>query len=142
MAELAYERQAVRQQMQRAAELYEEGLYDREKFSRVQGECRRQLKALEPSGTFAGEEAAHLLENLPVLWDALTDEEKNHINRILLNGVYVKGKAIAEIEPQRPFHNLLEDAADRLAASAGEVPYQVVDVPSPPDADLVALLER
>ena len=142
MAELAYERQAIQQHMQRAVELYEEGFYDREKFSRVQAECRRQLKALEPSGTFTGEEAAHLLENLPVLWDALTDAEKNHINRLLLNGVYVKGKTIAEIEPQRPFHDLLEDAADRLVESTGEVSYQVVEEPSPPDADLVALLER
>ena len=142
MAELAYERHAVRQQMRRAAELYEKGYYDREKLSRVQAECRRQLQALEPSGTFTGAEATQLLEHLPALWEALTDEEQNSLNRILLNGVYVRGKQIVEIEPQRPFLALLREAAERLEDAEGKLLYQVVDKPSDPDPDLVALLER
>jgi DNA invertase Pin-like site-specific DNA recombinase len=143
MAELAYERQLVRQRMERAAELYEEGLYDREKLARVEAKCRRQLRAIEPSGTAAGGEAAQLLENLPALWEALTDAEQNNLYRILLNGVYMRGQAIAAIEPQRPFLPLLEEAAQRLAEERGEpLPYRIVERPSAPDPELVSLLER
>lgn len=143
MAEVAYERQIVSQRMQRAAELYEEGHYDRERLARVQAECQRQMKALEPVGTSAGQEALALLGSLPVLWETLTDEQRNGLYRILLNGVYVRGKTVAEIEPQPPFLSLLKNAAQRLAASAEEgLSYEVVAEPSEPDLNLSELLER
>ncbi len=143
VAEVAYERQAVRQRLQRAAELYEAGHYDREKLARVQAECQRQVKVLEPVGTSAGQEALELLENLPVLWETLTDEQRNGLYRILLNGVYVRGKTVAEIEPQPPFWSLLKNAAQRLTASAEEgLSYEVVAEPSEPDPNLLELLKR
>lgn len=143
LAELAYELQAVRQRLQRAGEMYEKGYFSREKLARIEAECRRQLKALDPSGTYTGQEAIALLENLPALFESLTDEEQNNIYRILLNAIYVDGKAIAEIEPQRPFQDLLQDAAHSLAEERGErLPYRVVDEPSTPDQELIALLER
>jgi len=143
MAEVAYERQITRQRLQRAAELYDKGHYTREKLSRVEAECWRQLKAIEPGETPAGQNAIALLDNLPALWEALTDEEQNNLYRILLNGVYVQGKAIAEVEPQRPFLTFLKVAADRLAGETGaDLPYDVVNTPSDPDPELVALLER
>lgn len=143
MAEVAYEREIVRQRLRRAAELYEGGLYDREKLSRVQSECRRQLRAIEPSATPAGRDALALLDDLPALWEALTDEEQNNLYRVLLNGVFARGKAIAEVETRRPFQSLLEDAARRLVGETGApLPYDVVENPSDPDPELVALLER
>jgi len=142
MAEVAYEREIVRQRLQRAAELYDKGHYTREKLARVEAECRRQARAIEPDATPAGQDALALLDNLPALWEALTDEEQNNLYRVLLNGVYVRGKEIAEIEPQRPFQALLEEAARRLVGETGApLPYDVVDAPSAPDPELVALLE-
>jgi len=143
MAEVAYERQVIRQRLRRAAELYDRGYYTREKLARVEAECRRQMKAIEPGETPAGQDAIALLDNLPALWEALTDEEQNNLYRVLLNGVYVQGKTIAEIEPQHPFQALLKDAADRLVGEIGaELPYDVVDDPGDPNPELVALLER
>ncbi|RLC70570.1 MAG: hypothetical protein DRI81_18905, partial [Chloroflexi bacterium] len=143
MAQVAYERESVRQRLQRAAELYDRGHYTRDKLARVEVECRRQSRAIEPDATPAGQDALALLDNLPALWEALTDEEQNNLYRILLNGVYVRGKAIAEIEPQRPFQTLLEEAARRLVGETGApLPYDVVDDPGAPDPELVALLER
>lgn len=122
VAEMEYEKFLIRERLRRARELYDEGDYTREQFERVRAACRRDLAALTPTNTPAGQEAMTLLDNLPLLWEALTDEEKNTLYRLILNGVYVRGKAIEEIEPRPPFRALLKEAAARLAAEGDTRP--------------------
>jgi len=126
MAEMEYEKFLIRERLRRARELYDEGDYTREQFARVRAACRRDLAALTPQTTPAGQEAMALLDDLSLLWEALTDEEKNTLYRLILNGVYVRGKAIEEIEPRPPFRPLLKEAAACLAAESGTEPPRLM----------------
>ena len=129
--------------MQRARELYEEGDYTRRQFERVRTACKQDLAALTPENTPAGHEAIVILDDLSIFWETLTDEERNNLYRFLLNGVYIRGKAIAEVEPRPPFRKLLQEAAARLTEeTGGEMSYEVVNVPSEPVEELINLLSR
>ena len=143
MDELLFEKKIIRERLRRAEELYQRGNYTREQFARVESQYHRQLRALTPTATYAGQESIQLLENLPLLWESLDDEQRNCIYRVVLSGVYVRGKEIAEIEPNDEFQALLEDAADRLVEEKGaQLPYQVVHRASPAREDLKDLLTR
>jgi hypothetical protein len=76
----------------------------------VRAACWRDLAALTPANTPAGHEATILLEDLALLWEALTDEEKNTLYRLILDGVYVLGQEIERVEPRPPFRVLLDQA--------------------------------
>jgi hypothetical protein len=141
--ELLFEKKIIRERLRRAEDLYRRGNYTREEFARIESQYHRQLRALAPTATYVGQESIQLLENLPLLWESLDDEQRNCIYRVLLSGVYVRGKAIAEVEPNAEFQGLLEDAAGRLAQEReGELPFQVVPRPSPAREDLKELLTR
>jgi site-specific DNA recombinase len=126
VAEMEREKFLVRERQKRAAELCDEGDYTREQFTRIRDACRRDLAALTPTNTPAGHEAMALLDNLPLLWESLTDAEKNNLYRLILDGVYVRGKEIEVIEARPHFRASLEDAAVRLVEETGEIlPYTV-----------------
>jgi DNA invertase Pin-like site-specific DNA recombinase len=110
VAEMEHEKYLIRGRLQRAMELYEAGEYTRRQFERVRAACRRDLAALTPANTPAGHEAMMLLEDLTLLWEALTDEEKNTLYRLILDGVYVLGQEIERVEPRPPFRVLLDQA--------------------------------
>jgi len=122
VAEMEQEKFLIRARLQRAKDLYREGDYTREQYERVRAASRRDLAALTPAETPAGREAVAILEDLSVLWETLTDDELNNLYRLLLDGVYVRGKAVAAIEPRRPFSSLLSDAAARLNRESDERP--------------------
>ncbi|MCP4542301.1 MAG: recombinase family protein, partial [Chloroflexi bacterium] len=125
-AEMEQEKYRIREQQARAAELYEKGYYSRVQLERVSSDCERDLAALVPTNTPAGHEAMALLDNLPLFWESLTDAEKNDLYRLVLNGVYVRGKEIEVIEARPHFRAALEDAAARLAQETGKtLPYIV-----------------
>ena len=143
VAEMEQEKFLIRQRLQRARELYKEGDYTRGQFERVRAACQRDLAILIPTNTPTGQEAMVILGDLSTFWETLTDEEKNNLYRLLLNGVYIRGKAIAEVEPRPPFRKLLQEAAARLAEeTSGEMSYEVVNVPSEPVEELIELLSR
>jgi site-specific DNA recombinase len=110
-AEMEQAKFLIRERLRRAQELYEEGDYTREQYERVRAACQRDLAALAPVSTPAGQEAIAILDDLPALWEALSDEEMNGLYRTLLSGVYVRGKALDRIEPRRPFREVLAHAA-------------------------------
>ncbi|MBN1811711.1 MAG: recombinase family protein [Anaerolineae bacterium] len=118
-AEMEYEKFAIRDRLRRAVELYDAGYYTREQLARIDAECQRDLADLVPTNTYAGQEAGALLENLPSLWQALADEEKNSLYRLLLNGVYLRDKTIEGIESRPPFRQILAEAAARWAEREG-----------------------
>jgi DNA invertase Pin-like site-specific DNA recombinase len=119
-AEMEQDKFLIRERLRRARELYEEGDYAREQYERVRAACQRDLAALAPASTPAGQEATAILDDLPALWGALFDEEKNGLYRTLFNGVYVRGKAIDRIESQRPFREVLAHAAACLDRETGD----------------------
>jgi site-specific DNA recombinase len=140
-AEMEQAKFLVRKRLGRARELYEEGDYTREQYERVRAACQRDLATLAPASTPAGQEATAILDDLPALWEVLSDEEKNGLYRTLLSGVYVRGKALDRIEPRRPFREVLVDAAVRLDQEIGaEIPKRMWgEIVQAQDASLLLL---
>lgn len=118
--EMEEEKYLIRQRLRRARELYTEGEYSREQFERIRAACQRDLAALAPSNVPIGHEALALLDNPHTLWEALTDAEKNALYQAMLDGIYVRGKAVECIDPRPAFRALLQDAASRLEETSGE----------------------
>lgn len=118
VAEMEHEKFLVRERLHRARELYAEGEYTREQFERIRAACQRDLATLAPENTPAGHEAMALLDDLPLFWEALTDEEKNILYRLILDGVHVRGKEIEKIELRPPFDKLM---AGSLGEQTGDV---------------------
>jgi DNA invertase Pin-like site-specific DNA recombinase len=119
-AEMEQEKFLIRERLRRAKELYEEGDYTREHYERVRAACQRDLAALAPTNTPTGQEATAILDDLPALWEVLSDEEKNGLYRTLLSGIYVRGKVLDRIEPRQPFRELLTQSAARLDREASD----------------------
>jgi hypothetical protein len=120
--EMEQEKFLVRERKQRARELYAEGDYTREQYERVRAACDRDLALLAPASTPAGQEALTILDDLTLLWEALTDEEQNRLYRLALSGIYVRGKSVERVEPRGAFRGLLGEAAAERDAAATEEP--------------------
>jgi site-specific DNA recombinase len=110
VAEMEQEKFLIRERLRRAGELYDEGDYTREQYERVKRACQRDLAGLSPTNTPSGREALAILDDLPTLWEALTDEEKNTLYRVIFDGVYVRELSIERIEVHSPFRALLNQA--------------------------------
>ncbi len=114
--EIEREKFALRQRLERALELYTLGEYDRARLERIKAECRRDLAELAPESTSVGGEAQALLEDLPALWTALSDEELKTLYGIIFDAIYVRDEHITAIHLRGPFRGLLEEATGRLVA--------------------------
>ena len=111
MEALERDRYAVRERPQRARELYQAEDYTRLQYERVKAQCQRDLEALTPATTALGQEVIALLDDLPSLWEALTEEELKSLYRLMFSAIYVQDQAIVEIEPRGAFRDLLGAAA-------------------------------
>jgi site-specific DNA recombinase len=107
MDEIERDKFAIRQQLDRALELYIEGEYDQGQLERVKAQCVQQLAALAPDGTAVGVEAQGLLGNLDILWDALTDEEQKTLYHYVFGAIYVQGDEIVAVDTRGAFREML-----------------------------------
>jgi site-specific DNA recombinase len=107
MDEIERDKFAIRQRLERALELYIEGEYDQGQLERVKAQCVQQLAALAPDGTAVGMEAQGLLDNLGILWEALTDEEQKTLYRCVFGAIYVQDDEIVTIDARGAFREML-----------------------------------
>ncbi len=105
--EIERDKFAIRQRLERAMELYIEGEYDQGQLERVKVQCIQQLAALAPDSTAVGIEAQGLLDDLSILWDALTDEEQKTLYRCVFGAIYVQGDEIVAIDARGAFREML-----------------------------------
>jgi site-specific DNA recombinase len=112
--EIERERFAIRRRLERAMDLYVDGEYDRGKLRRIEAECAQQLAALAPASTPVGVEAGDLLDDLPTLWVALTDEEQKTLYHCVFSAIYVAGDEIVAVDLRGPFRGVLAEAVSRI----------------------------
>lgn len=102
---LTAQRARLEDKLRRLGELYADGVYDRETYTKEREQIQRHLSALvipEPTVTL---EAGHRLEALADIWPYATDLERQEFTRLLFVAVYIDLSVpqIVRVTPQPDF---------------------------------------
>jgi site-specific DNA recombinase len=119
----------LKQQRQRIARAYGDGAYADEDYERRLDEIDAKILSATPASLPSIEEAAELIDDLPLLWRDARPEERRKLVAPLVDQVYVdlRSRKIAALRPKPGFKELLAHATRRLESvpcillSPGEV---------------------
>jgi len=110
----------IQTRLERASELYLEGVISRERFLEEKWQYQVSMANLRPAEMSAIIEAGEILENFEHRWEkAVTPLEKNGLLRLALAGVRIKGHTLTAVQPTLPFYPLMLNC---LSGSDGNSP--------------------
>lgn len=106
-AAAARTRARAQAKIERANELYLDGLLGRPALDRAVAEARAELDAARPPAPFDAARARQLLDDLPALWEAATPAERKRLLRAMLEKVFFRGPEIVAVQPTADVYPLL-----------------------------------
>ena len=100
----------LEERRRRLARAYGDGGYTHEEYEQKLEELDTELRLAQLAAPVEIDEAAGLLEDLPVLWSEATPDERGRLLRTLIEGVYVdmKSKRVVGVTPVPAFKALIE----------------------------------
>ena len=106
----------LKMQRQRLARAYGDGAYTDEDYERRLDEIDAKILSTVPASLPSIEEAAELLDDLPLLWQEALPEERRKLVAPLVDQVYLdlRSRRIAAIRPKQGFQELLTRSIQRL----------------------------
>ena len=110
-AEVESERHTLEQKLRRLGKTYRDGLIDDDEYELQQRVLKTQLDSLVVPEERSTLQAGHLLENLPLLWQKASPEERHSILNGFLECVYVdiqKPGTVVGIKPKPQFMGLFQ----------------------------------
>jgi hypothetical protein len=107
---------ALKQQRQRLARAYGDGAYNDEDYQRRLDEIDAKIRSATPASLPSIEEAAQLIDDLPLLWQDAQPEERRKLVAPLVDHVYLdlRNKKITAIKPKPGFKDLLTHSLKRM----------------------------
>lgn len=101
-------RRNLLRELERAKEMYVEGLLDNAKLKTIQVRISKELAQLDPRVDPRLKKLIPLLDNFQSLWMKMTPEEQNAILKLMFEGLYFDGEGrLVEARAYAPFDKLL-----------------------------------
>jgi site-specific DNA recombinase len=100
--------QSLKLRLDRARKLYLSGELAEEEFSNLRTSLEQQIEPLEPRRPIDVEAMARLIDNLPLLWEKATPDERREWVQHLFRKAYVQEGRIVKIEANTALWRLFE----------------------------------
>ena len=102
-------RSRLKEKLKRLAEMYTEGTYSRDEYSRKVLETKAELDSIKPATApkLNIARAAEMLTNFANLYKGASPEKQQRLFQLMLERVFVAEMDVIAIQPQRDFYPLL-----------------------------------